>query len=67
MDELARGQLGLASVHLETYVDLNTALVLANEAIESFQQQGMQYQIQKGQALREEVINAQSQTPALQR
>lgn len=67
VDELAKGQLGLASVHLETCVDLHTALILANEAIESFQQQGMQYQIQKGQALREEILNAQSQTPALQR
>jgi tetratricopeptide (TPR) repeat protein len=67
VDELAKGQLGLASVHLETCADLNTALTLADEAIDSFQQQGMQYQIQKGQVLREEILNAQSQTPALQR
>ncbi|HEX2997166.1 MAG TPA: hypothetical protein VHP14_20255 [Anaerolineales bacterium] len=63
MDELAKGQLGLASVYLKTHADLNTALILINESIESFQQQGMQYQIQKGLALREEILKATSQTP----
>ena len=62
VDELAKGQLGLASVHLETGTDLRTALILVNESIESFQQQGMQYQIQKGQALRDDILKAQSQT-----
>jgi len=62
VDELAKGQLGLASVHLETGADLKSALILVNESIESFQQQGMQYQIQKGQALRDDILNAQSQT-----
>ena len=62
VDERARGQLGLASVHLETGGDLTTALRLVNESIESFQQQGMQYEIQKGQALQEKILTAQSQT-----
>ncbi len=62
VDELAKGQLGLASVHLETGTDLRTALTLVDESIESFQQQGMQYQIQKGQALRDDILKAQSQT-----
>jgi len=62
VDELAKGQLGLASVHLETGTDLRTALILVNESIESFQQQGMQYQIQKGQALRDDILKAQALT-----
>jgi len=60
VDELARGQLGLASVHLETSADLKTALQLVNESIESFQQQGMQYEIQKAQSLQEKILNAQA-------
>jgi tetratricopeptide (TPR) repeat protein len=66
VDELAKGQLGLASVHLETGIDLHAALALVNESIESFQQQGMQYQIQKGLALRNDILKTQSQTPAPQ-
>ncbi len=62
VDELAKGQLGLASVHLETATDLKTALMLVNESIESFQQQGMQYEIQKSRALRDDILKAQSQT-----
>ena len=62
VDELARGQLGLASVHLETATDLKTALVLVNESIESFQQQGMQYEIQKSRVLQDHILKAQSQT-----
>jgi len=61
VDELARGQFGLASVHFETSDDLKTALTLVNESIESFQQQGMQYEIQKGQVLQEKILNALSQ------
>jgi len=61
VDELARGQFGLASVHFETSDDLKTALTLVNESIESFQQQGMQYEIQKGQTLQEKILNALSQ------
>jgi len=66
VDELAKGQLGLASVYLETGIDLKTALTLVNESIESFQQQGMQYELQKSQTLQEKILNAQFQivTPA---
>jgi tetratricopeptide (TPR) repeat protein len=60
VDELARGQFGLASVFYETGTDLNTALALINESTESFQQQGMQYEIQNSQVLREKIIRAQS-------
>jgi Cdc6-related protein, AAA superfamily ATPase len=56
VDELAKGQLGLASVYLETDTDLKTALILINESIESFQQQGMQYEIQKAKVLQEEIL-----------
>ncbi|HSB03125.1 MAG TPA: NB-ARC domain-containing protein [Anaerolineales bacterium] len=63
VDELAKGQLGLASVYLETHADLSAALILVNESIESFQQQGMQYQIQKGLALRDDILKAESHTP----
>ena len=62
VDELAKGQLGLASVYLETATDLKTALMLVNESIESFQQQGMQYEIQKSRTLHNEILKAQSQT-----
>ena len=62
VDELAKGQLGLASVYYQTGTDLKTALALVNESIESFQQQGMQYEIQKSQALQEKILNAQSPT-----
>ena len=58
VDELAKGNLGLASVYLETDTDLRSALVLINESIESFQQQGMQYEIQKAKVLQEEILKA---------
>ena len=64
VDELAKGQLGLASVHLETATDLKTALMLVNESIESFQQQGMQYEIQKSRTLHDNILKAQTQTIA---
>jgi len=60
VDELARGQLGLASVYLETGSDMDTAIQLINESHESFQQQGMQYEIQNSHALRERILSAQS-------
>ena len=60
VDELARGQLGLASVYLDTGSDMDTAIRLINESNESFQQQGMQYEIQNSQALRERILSAQS-------
>jgi len=63
VDELAKGQFGLASTFLETRVDLETTLTLVNESLESFQQQGMQYEIQKCQKLLEQILGAQSQTP----
>jgi tetratricopeptide (TPR) repeat protein len=61
VDELAKGQLGLASVYLETDIDLKTALALINESIESFQQQGMQYEIQKAKVLQDEILKAHPQ------
>lgn len=61
VDELARGQLGLASVHIETDSDLDTALILVNESLESFQQQGMQHEIRQSQELNEKILNTLSQ------
>ena len=58
VDELAKGNLGLASVYFETATDLKAALMLINESIESFQQQGMQYEIQKAKVLQEEILKA---------
>jgi tetratricopeptide (TPR) repeat protein len=60
VDELAKGQFGLASVCLETGSDLKTALTLVNESIESFQQQGMQHEMQMGRTLQETILNAQA-------
>jgi tetratricopeptide (TPR) repeat protein len=60
VDELARGQLGLASVFYETGTDIKTALILVTKSIESFQQQGMQYEVQKGQELHEKILNTQA-------
>jgi tetratricopeptide (TPR) repeat protein len=61
VDELAKGNLGLASVYFETGTDLKAALVLISESIESFQQQGMQYEIQKAKVLQDEVLKAHPQ------
>jgi tetratricopeptide (TPR) repeat protein len=61
IEELAKGQLGLASVYLETGTDLKTSLIMVIEAIETFHQLGMQYEIQKSQALRERIMKAQPQ------
>jgi len=58
VDELAKGQLGLASVFFETGTDMKTALVLVNESIDSFQQQGMQFEIHKAKVLQEEILKA---------
>jgi tetratricopeptide (TPR) repeat protein len=60
VDELAKGQLGLASVYLETDTDLDTGLILINESIESFQQQGMQYELQKSRTLQDKILKSQS-------
>jgi len=62
VDELAKGQFGLASVFLEAGTGLKTALMLINESIESFQKQGMQYEIQKCQTLQEKILDARSQS-----
>jgi tetratricopeptide (TPR) repeat protein len=62
VDERARGKLGLASVHLESGGDLENALALVNESIESFQQQGMQYEIHKCLSLQEKILNARSRS-----
>jgi tetratricopeptide (TPR) repeat protein len=61
VDELAKGQLGLASVYFETDTDTKTALTLVNESIDSFQQQGMQYEIQKAKTLQDEILKAHPQ------
>ena len=66
VDELAQGQFGLASVYFETEADSKTALSLVNESIDSFQQQGMQYEIQKAKALQEEILKAHPQILASQ-
>ena len=58
IDELAKGQIGLASVSFETGTDLKNSLLLINGSIESFQQLGMQYEIQKSLELREKVLKA---------
>jgi tetratricopeptide (TPR) repeat protein len=63
VDELARGQFGLASAYLERGTDLAEALKLINESTESFQRQGMQYEIQNSQATREKILKALSSTP----
>jgi tetratricopeptide (TPR) repeat protein len=67
VDELARGQLGLASVYFETDADLTAALNLVKESIESFQHQGMQYEIQKGQMLQEKILITQAQSTTSQK
>ena len=59
VDELAKGQVGLASVSFETGTDLKNSLLLINGSIESFQQLGMQYEIQKSLELRGKVLKAQ--------
>jgi tetratricopeptide (TPR) repeat protein len=61
VDELAKGQLGLSSVYFETGTDLKTALSLVNESIDSFQQQGMQFEIHKAKVLQEDILKAHPQ------
>ncbi len=60
-EELAKGHLGLASVYFETGADPRTSLIKITESIESFQQLGMQHEIQKAQALRERILTAHPQ------
>jgi tetratricopeptide (TPR) repeat protein len=61
IEELAKGQLGLAAVHLETNRDLKTGLILVIEATETFHQLGMQYELRKSQQLREQIMKANPQ------
>lgn len=61
IDELAKGQLGLALVYYENGTDLKTSLILVIEAIETFQYLGMQYEIQKSQELRENILKSNPQ------
>jgi tetratricopeptide (TPR) repeat protein len=61
VDELAKGQFGMALVHFEMGTDLKTALLLVNESIDSFQQQGMQFEIHKAKGLQEEILKAHPQ------
>jgi tetratricopeptide (TPR) repeat protein len=61
IEELAKGELGLASVYLETGMDLKTSLIKITESIESFQQLGMQHEIQKSQKLRDRILKENPQ------
>jgi len=65
-DELAKGSFGLASVFFETRLGLKTALTLVNDSIEIFQQHGMQYEVQKGQMLKDKILGELSQTETSQ-
>ncbi len=67
VDELARGQLGLASVYFETNFDPKTALTLVNESMEGFQRQGMQHEIRLGQDLLQRILKAHPQMAAFQK
>lgn len=58
VDELAKGQFGLASVYFERETDLDNALMLVTESLESFQRQGMQHEIRQSQELHEKILEA---------
>ena len=60
VDELARGQFGLASVHFAMDTDLDTALILINESLDSFQNQGMQHEIRQSHELHEKILETLS-------
>ncbi|MEP0806509.1 MAG: tetratricopeptide repeat protein [Chloroflexota bacterium] len=60
VDELARGQFGLASVYLEMDADLDNALMFINDALDSFQRQGMQHEIRQSQELHEKILETLS-------
>jgi tetratricopeptide (TPR) repeat protein len=61
VEELAKGQIGLASVYVETNQDLKTGLILVIEATETFHQLGMQYELRISQLLRERIMQANPQ------
>lgn len=60
VDELARGQFGLASVYFETDTDLDSAMMYINDSLESFQRQGMQHEIRQSQELLEKILETRS-------
>jgi tetratricopeptide (TPR) repeat protein len=64
VDELARGQLGLASVHLETNTDPKAALALVTESMDGFQRQGMQHEVRLAQELLQKLLKAHPQLAA---
>lgn len=66
VDELARGQLGLASVYLETNTDPKAALMLVTGSMEGFQRQGMQHEIRLGQELLQKILKLHPQLAAYQ-
>lgn len=61
VEELARGQFGLASVQFETNSDPKTAVTLAAESMEGFQRQGMQHEIRLGEELLQKILKAHPQ------
>ncbi|GAB4455060.1 MAG: hypothetical protein Kow0070_02670 [Anaerolineales bacterium] len=60
VDELARGQFGLASVYLEMNANLDNALMFISDALDSFQRQGMQHEIRQSQELHERILETLS-------
>ncbi|NWG34018.1 MAG: tetratricopeptide repeat protein [Chloroflexi bacterium] len=66
VDELARGQFGLASAYLEMNADLDNALMFVNDALDSFQRQGMQHEIRQSQELHEKILETLSKRRQMQ-
>jgi tetratricopeptide (TPR) repeat protein len=66
VDELARGQFGLASAYLEMNADLDNALMFVNDALDSFQRQGMQHEIRQSQELHEKILETLSRRRQMQ-
>ncbi|MCI0551971.1 MAG: hypothetical protein L0287_13545, partial [Anaerolineae bacterium] len=64
VDELARGQLGLASVQFETNTNPKAALTLVIESMDGFQRQGMQHEIRLAQELLQRLLKAYPQMAA---
>ncbi len=60
VDELARGQFGLASVYLEMNAELDNALMFVSDALDGFQRQGMQHEIRQSQELHERILETLS-------
>ncbi|MCC6500289.1 MAG: tetratricopeptide repeat protein [Anaerolineales bacterium] len=66
VEELARAQLGLASIYLDTNTEPKAALMLVTEALEGFQRQGMQHEIRLGQELLQKILKAHPQLAVYQ-